>query len=224
MFRCTRHPLVSCALLLCLGYEAWSVAESQGSSIYLLGHARASDCEVSQVWIVVAKRDGVWRHVKFDPSDVEYATARLVPPRTYDSGFWWPTSRRTICAIDVRPNRDLSDQDVREIRGVVCDDHRSIGGAVPEGVQQGDVDATRVLWRGVARNAADLLLLAAFVLSLGWLARLPHALRARLFITPVGHLCSSCRYDLSGLVDSPNPRCPECGLEQVTIFRRTRTR
>lgn len=62
---------------------------------------------------------------------------------------------------------------------------------------------------GYLHNAASLAILASFILSLGWLVRLPADTRAALDRRSLRRgRCPRCGYDISKL---ENPPCPECG-------------
>jgi hypothetical protein len=75
--------------------------------------------------------------------------------------------------------------------------------------QHGPGASTLWLPRGYATNLAILALLAALLISLAWVPRMPRwiaATRRRMTARPWS--CRSCGYDLRGL---EGPRCPECG-------------
>lgn len=73
-----------------------------------------------------------------------------------------------------------------------------------------DILEYRRIWSGYAHDAAMLLVLALFVVSLGWVPRLWGARRRERLL--LRGICPKCAYDLSGTVPiNGSKSCPECG-------------
>lgn len=159
------------------------------------------------------RRAGVWSETKVTwPSQAD-AVVRVgaVGPRTLESGFWWPATRRQIFSIIVLSDAtgpdgssvQLTPQDGLDIRTVVCQEITSCGFTLPAGAVTADIDQEEILWPRVVRNTADAAMLVFFLLSLRWFGSW-----LRPFVpVPLG-TCARCGYNLGGLTTAT---CPECG-------------
>gem|GEM_PF-1716356 len=124
------------------------------------------------------------------------------------AGFWALTRERATDVVVLSPMEPgaFDDAAITQVRALLRDAGLPVA---PAGGQ--DESRTRILWTGYLHNAAALLALAAFILSLGWLPRLPAACRARRARRRLARgRCPRCRYPLAGLESN---QCPECGQQ-----------
>ncbi len=94
------------------------------------------------------------------------------------------------------------------------------GSAIARAIARAPSRRSYALPSGYVHDAAALLILLGFLISLQWVTKVPHWSRAcvNAILAPLRAarraaaiargICPSCRYNISGL---PEPRCPECG-------------
>lgn len=126
-------------------------------------------------------------------------------------GWWAPTVHKTEHRLRIRRMSDGSTPDDEAlVRAAYANTFFGKRDPERDRLATGDIVVHRVLWSGYLHNAAILLLLALFILSLAWAPRLWGEGRRRRLLAR--DLCPRCLYDLSGTVASAGAKaCPECG-------------
>jgi hypothetical protein len=129
--------------------------------------------------------------------------------RGTDHGLWAVTSTRAAYVVRTSYGHELAPAQVAEARAMFARwlaERGHIPSMYAPGLASADTQIVHRRWAGYIHNAASLLALAAFTLTLRWIPAARAAAR-RATLTRRGR-CPFCGYSVSGL---RTPRCPECG-------------
>jgi hypothetical protein len=132
-------------------------------------------------------------------------------------GFWFPMIESGEHRVLIKPLQLLqlhpfSEGELREARVVYLAWLAKEGGSpeLANELRGGDQPVSRVVPSGVLMNLVSVAVLGMLVLSLIGMPRYLRVARARRRLRE--GVCGLCRYDLGGIVATPEgKRCPECG-------------
>jgi hypothetical protein len=129
--------------------------------------------------------------------------------RETEHGLWAVTGHRGAYVIKTSYGHELTPEQVAEGRAVFAR-WLAAGGYIPAGeadaLARGDVQRSGHRFAGYAHNAASLLALVGFVMTVRWVFDVRRAGRRRRLIER--GRCPRCGYSVAGLKEG---RCPECG-------------